>query len=183
MMQWKIDGSWSLFLDRDGVINQRNFQGYITSASEFKFSKNALSAFPLLSTLFKNVIVVTNQQGVGKKLMSLRNLEEVHRYMLQEISKNKGRVDAIYFADNLKGVSPDRRKPGSAMALEAKKQFPSICFEKSIMVGDTDSDLRFGMNLGMKTVLVKSKEPTTLVPDLEVNDLLELAEILKMNYE
>jgi phosphoglycolate phosphatase-like HAD superfamily hydrolase len=60
------------------------------------------------------------------------------------------------------------------MALEAKLQFPEIEFSKALMVGDTDSDIRFGRELGMKTVLVESKEETTAVPDLTVNSLLEL---------
>jgi histidinol phosphatase-like enzyme len=60
------------------------------------------------------------------------------------------------------------------MALEAQRQFPEIDFSKAIMVGDTDSDIRFGKELGMKTVLVKSKEETTVVPDNTVNSLMEL---------
>jgi phosphoglycolate phosphatase-like HAD superfamily hydrolase len=60
------------------------------------------------------------------------------------------------------------------MALEAQRQFPEIDFSRAVMVGDTDSDIRFGRELGMRTVLVESKEETTAVPDLSVNSLLEL---------
>jgi phosphoglycolate phosphatase-like HAD superfamily hydrolase len=60
------------------------------------------------------------------------------------------------------------------MALEAQRQFPEIDFSKAIMVGDTDTDIRFGKELGMKTVLVESEEVTEEVPDHTVNSLLEL---------
>ena len=60
------------------------------------------------------------------------------------------------------------------MALEAQRQFPEIDFSKAIMVGDTDTDIRFGKQLGMKTVLVESEEVTEEVPDHTVNSLLEL---------
>ena len=94
--------------------------------------------------------------------------------MITEVSRCGGRIDAVYSAIDLKTASPNRRKPNSAMALEAKLKFPEIDFSKAVMVGDTDSDIRFGRELGMKTVLVESKEETTAVPDLKVNSLLEL---------
>ena len=182
-MRINIDGSWTLFLDRDGVINKRNFNGYITKTSEFEFKERAIEAISALSKVFKYIIVVTNQQGIAKNIMSKRNLEQIHRYMIQEVDDCNGRIDAVYYADNLRNAKFDRRKPNPNMALEAKKDFPDISFEKSIMVGDTDSDLRFGMNLGMKTVLVKSEEHTSVTPDLEVNNLIELVKKLNINYE
>lgn len=182
-MHWNIDDSWTLFLDRDGVINKRNFNGYITKASEFEFEERALEGVSVLSKYFKHLIIVTNQQGIAKKIMSKSNLEEIHRYMIQEVINCNGRIDAVYYADNLRNADFDRRKPNPNMALEAKKDFPDISLERSIMVGDTDSDLRFGMNLGMKTVLVKSAEHTSVSADLEVNNLMELVEKLNINYE
>ncbi|MFT5581380.1 MAG: D-glycero-D-manno-heptose 1,7-bisphosphate phosphatase, partial [Psychromonas sp.] len=56
--------------------------------------------------------------------------------------------------------------------------FKEIDFTKSIMVGDTDSDIVFGQNLGMKTVLVKSNEKTTVTADLIVTNLAELVKTL-----
>lgn len=182
-MRWNIDESWTLFLDRDGVINKRNYNGYITKSDEFEFTPSALEAISILSEIFKHIIIVTNQQGIAKKIMTQRNLEDIHRYMVKEIKNKDGRIDAIYFADNFRNAEFDRRKPNPDMALEAKKDFPDICFEKSVMVGDTNSDLLFGMNLGMKTVLVKSEEHTTVIPDLEINNLMELVEKLNINYE
>lgn len=177
---WSIDKSWTLFLDRDGVINERNFQGYISAPDQFKFKNGVLEAFESLGTIFGKIVLVTNQQGVAKNIMSERNLTEVHRYMSQELkSKSNFELDAIFTATNFKGAENDRRKPNRAMALEAKELFPSIDFKKSIMVGDTDSDIKFGTNLGMKTVLVESDEVVSVKSDIVVNSLNEFAILLK----
>ncbi len=177
-LNFQITKEWTLFLDRDGVINERNFKGYITNKSEFKFLSGALKGIAKLSSLFGRIIVVTNQQGVGKNIMTERNLLAIHDYMLEQIRYNDGVVTSVFFATNLKGAAIDRRKPLPAMAMEAKIKYPEIDFEKSIMVGDTDSDMLFGMNLGMYTVMVNSEEKINVNADLYVDDLEELYEKL-----
>lgn len=176
-----IDPSWTLFLDRDGVINYRNFDGYVTTPSEFEFLPGALSGIVRLSALFQRIIVVTNQQCIAKKIASKRNVEEVHRYMLAKIEEAGGKIDAVFVADNLKGAMKDRRKPNPAMAMEAKTMFPDLDFNKSVMVGDTNTDIQFGANLGMKTVLIPSKELVTEKADLIVEHLLQLSDLIKVS--
>lgn len=176
---WKVDKRWTLFLDRDGVVNERNFNGYITDPESFIFKKGVLEALEILNQVFGKIILVTNQQGIGKGIMSKRNLNDIHRYMTQETKMYiNWEFDAIFFADNLKGMPADRRKPNKAMALEAKDKFPSIDFSKSVMVGDTNGDLKFGTNLGMKTVLVNSSELISEQPCISVDSLLEFALML-----
>jgi histidinol phosphatase-like enzyme len=80
----------------------------------------------------------------------------------------------------LKGAVNDRRKPLPNMGLEAKNQFPDIDFDNSWMVGDTDTDIQFGMNLGMQTAAVKSKEQLSVQPSLLVADLVELYHEIKL---
>ncbi len=169
-----IDKSWTLFLDRDGVINQRNFEGYITNTNDFIFNPNFLTSIPTLSKLFGKIVIVTNQQGIGKGVMTEKDLIEVHNYMLNEIIKIGGRVDEIFYAGNLKNALNNRRKPLPAMGYEAQQKFPEIIFNKSIMIGDTNSDMLFGKNLGMKTILMKSKEHITEKADLEIKNFNEL---------
>lgn len=173
-MGWGIDKGWTLFLDRDGVINQRIFGAYVRSVEEFRFKSDFLAIAGFLAEKFDRIIVVTNQQGISKGLMTESNLSEIHRYMMEVINVVSGRIDHIFYAANAKGEFPDRRKPNPAMALEAKKLFPEIDFSKSVMVGDTDSDLRFGRDLGMKTVLVRSEEIVYEKADLIVDNLEEL---------
>lgn len=178
-MNWEIDDNWTLFLDRDGVINERIFGGYVTAPSDFVFRTDFLDVIPGLSEKFRRIFIVTNQQGIAKGLMEKRNLLEIHDFMLSEIEKHGGRIDEIFFASNLKGEHPDRRKPGAVMALEAKEIYPEIDFERSLMIGDTDSDIRFGKNLGMKTVLLRSEEKIVEKADLEIDSLTELINVLK----
>lgn len=171
-----IDSTWTLFLDRDGVINRRNFDGYIQTIDQFKFLPGVKKGLRRLSQHFGKLIIVTNQQGVGKGLMSKRNLDELHGYMREELSKAGVEIDAVYAATNVRGTRNDRRKPRPNMGLEARRQFQNIDFKKSVMIGDTDGDIRFGTNLGMITVLIRSEESVEGKPDFIVNDLEQLAD-------
>ncbi len=179
MFSFKIDKTWTLFLDRDGVINKRIFGGYITSVEEFEFLPNTAQAIAELSNFFHLVIVVTKQQGIAKGLMTERNLLEIHNYMTDQVYLKGGKIDKCYFAPNLKGDEDDIRKPNPAMAQMAKMEFPEIDFSRSVMVGDTDTDIEFGKKLGMKTVRIKTEEPIGLPADLTVNSLVEFAKMIE----
>ncbi len=148
------DSSWTLFLDRDGVINQRPENDYVKSPADFHWTEGALESLIYFSRVFTHILVVTNQQGIGKGLMSEKDLELIHKHMTGELTAAGGRIDKVYFCADLKGSGSFYRKPNVGMALKAKKDFPGIDFASSIMVGDTLSDMRFGKRLKMKTVLV-----------------------------
>lgn len=167
---WGIDKSWTLFLDRDGVINKRCVGGYILEAKNFEFEPGVFAALEQANQLFNRIIVVTNQQCVALELLTEEALAALHEYMITEITLNKGRIDAVFAATELK-LNATRRKPLAAMGYEAKALFPEIDFTKSIMVGDTDSDVLFGKALGMNTVLVRSAEVTRENPDIAVDSL------------
>lgn len=153
-----IDKSWTLFLDRDGVINLHR-EGYIKDIRDFIFIKGTLEAIKTFSTLFGRIIVVTNQQGIGKKLMTVEELQALHKYMLSSVQANAGRIDAIYFAPQLKSENSIYRKPATGMALQAQQDFPEIDFKKSIVVGDSISDMQLGKNIGAYTVYVGKPLP------------------------
>ena len=175
----EIDKSWSLFLDRDGVINKRIFGGYITNWEEFEFLPGVVEAVSVFSKYFKYIFIVTNQQGIGKGLMSEGDLNSIHDKLQTYFLKNDGRVDAIYFCPELASKEVNCRKPGIWMAEKAKSDFPEIDFKISVMVGDSESDILFGKNAGMKTVLHKSEEKVTVDANLTVDSLLEFAEMLR----
>jgi len=173
------DKTWSLFLDRDGVINVRKMDGYILTVDEFQFLPQASESVTYFSTVFKHVFVVTNQQGISKGLMTERNLLNIHDYMCDKVVEKGGKITACYFAPELKSALNSLRKPNPGMALLAKSDFPEVDFEKSIMVGDTDSDIKFGKNLGMKTVRIKTVEPIGINADWTVESLKELMDLWK----
>jgi len=114
-----------LFLDRDGVINVEKKDSYVLNISEFIFSAGAQKAIKTLSEIFGLILIVSNQRGVSKGVMSLEDLHDVHAYMLEAINQQKGRIDKIYFCTDMDSSSPNR-KPNPGMALQAKKDFPQI---------------------------------------------------------
>ncbi len=150
----QIDTEWSLFLDRDGVINKKLNEDYVKNYSEFEFINGVFEAIAKLSLMFKRILVVTNQQGVGKGLMELKELHDIHNKMLEEITKENGRIDNIYYCTATREEESFFRKPNVGMALRAKKDFPEINFKKSIIVGDSISDMQFGRRMKMKTVFI-----------------------------
>ena len=175
----EINKSWSLFLDRDGVINKRIVGGYVTKWEEFEFLPGVVEAVSIFSKYFKYIFIVTNQQGIGKGLMCEDDLNTIHGKLQNHFLQNEGRIDAIYFCPELATKAVNCRKPGTWMAEMAKKNFPKLDFEKSVMIGDSESDIQFGKNVGMKTVLHKSVEKITVESDLQVDSLLEFAEMLR----
>ena len=176
---WNIDDSWCLFLDRDGVINERLFGAYVLSKQDFNFKDGVLEISAELFSRFSHVFVVTNQQCIGKGIISSKAVDELHKWMIDAFRKNDANIDAVYVAPELNNERSTRRKPLPTMGLEAKKHYPDIDFSKSIMVGDTDSDIEFGQKLGMKTVLVLSEEQCSSFPDIKVSALEELNSLLK----
>lgn len=183
-MTWfkEIDASWTLFLDRDGVINERIMGGYVTSIPDFHFLPQVQESIAFFSKHFNKIIVVTNQQGIAKGLMQERNLLEIHRYMQSEVEKFGAKIDACYFAPEFKSDVFSTRKPKPDMALKAQLDFPEIDFKKSIMVGDTDSDILFGKNLGMKTVRIKTEEAILVEADVTVDSLKTLKELWEKQF-
>lgn len=180
LQELKVDKTWTLFLDRDGVINLHYPNDYVKNWSEFYFLEGVLDALQKLSHDFGRILIVTNQQGVGKGLMTDEDLKHIHAEMLKEVRKHQGRVHMIYAATQK--VEDDfwkLRKPQIGMAKQAKKDFPEIDFAKCIMVGDTGSDMRFGKNAGMKTVFVgddsKITEDEKQFVDFHCENLLDFA--------
>jgi len=149
---------WTLFLDRDGVISRRVTDGYVTRWEDFRFIDGVIKALVSLSKVFGYIVVVSNQQGVGKGLMSRESLKMIDFKMKQAIREAGGRIDASYYSPYLSSENHPDRKPGTGMGLKAKADFPEIDFSRSVMVGDSPSDMEFGKKLGMITVMICEDE-------------------------
>ena len=155
----EIDHSWALFIDRDGVINQRWVNDYVKSWDGFIFIDKVLAGIADLSAKFGPMVIVTNQRGIGRGLMTEEDLAGIHEKMMTEIIANGGRIDQIYHSpDSPEDDTRGWRKPKIGMAVQAQKDFPQIDFRKSIMIGDSISDMEFGRNAGMFTVFVTEEE-------------------------
>lgn len=164
----QIDKSWTLFLDRDGVINHEKKEDYILNWNEFQFYNGVPKAVATLNRIFGKTIMVTNQKGVGKGVMSLDDLHHIHDNMQLAIVQAGGHIDRIFFCTDLNDDS-FYRKPNPGMAFSAKGEFPDIDLNKSLIVGNKLSDMRFGRNAGMHTVFVATTNPDTPYPHPEID--------------
>lgn len=178
------DASWTLFLDRDGVINVNKDDSYIFNRDEFIFKEGTLKAIAQLSRLFGRIIVITNQRGVGKGLMSEADLHDIHAYMKSNIEKAGGRIDDIFYCTSTDNAHPDR-KPSPGMAFRAQEKYPEIDFSKSVMVGDKSADMGWGRNIGALTVLIRSERYKDMIDfsyvDIACDSLYAFSHLLQHN--
>lgn len=158
-----IDHNWTLFIDRDGVVNEEKKDDYIHTWDEFYFYDGVKEAFKIFNKKFGVIVMITNQRGVAKGLTKLKDLNQIHRNMVQEIEDEGGRIDRIYVCTDMDGPN---RKPNPGMGLQALKDFVQIKPSKSIMVGNTLSDMNFGRNLKVKMNVFLS----TTRKEVDLND-------------
>lgn len=175
----QLNREWTLFLDRDGVINHEKHNHYILNPSEFKFYEGVPEALARLSRIVGRIVVVTNQRGVGKGWMTERELRDIHQYMSDAIESAGGRIDRIYYCTSLDNRHPDR-KPNPGMAYRAQQEFPGIDPQRTLMVGNKHSDMLFGRNAGFYTCYLSTTNPEFDFPhpdiDLRLESLTELSD-------
>ena len=159
----QINNSWTLFLDRDGVLNHDKNESYIFHFAEFKFYDGVLESLQFFAEKFGHIFIVTNQRGVGRGLMTESDLQNIHTRMLAAIQQTGGRIDKIYYCTAIDNSDPNR-KPNPGMFFQARADFPDIIPGQSIMVGNNISDMEFGRNTGMHTVFVKTTRPGQVIP-------------------
>lgn len=141
-----------LFLDRDGILNKHLPGNYVRNWSMWEWLPGVLDAMPTLAKRYRRIFIVTNQQGVGKGLMSQADLDDVHQRMLNDIESAGGHIDKVYVCTELESAHSPNRKPETGMALQAKIDFPEVDFHRSVMVGDSKSDELFAQRSGMRFV-------------------------------
>ena len=147
----------TLFLDRDGVINMKLDGRYVRNFEEFKFIPGAELAIANLSKIFKRILVVTNQQGIAKEIMSTDDLNFLHKNMLQQLKITGGVIKKIYYCPHLAAKNCKCRKPDTGMIEQAIIDFPDLENENSYLVGDSDSDITAGNKMGLITVKVDNE--------------------------
>lgn len=144
----------------------------------FPFAAKAIKSFQNKGFL---VILITNQSGIGRGFFDEKDLLEIHSKLVDELSKNGAKLDAIYFCPHISEDACDCRKPKAGMILEAARDF-QIDLRKSWMIGDKRVDVETGINAGTKTALVltgygkNEVEKVSEKADLIGKDLSEIAE-------
>ena len=163
----------AVFLDRDGVINQKPKEGeYITSWDDFHILSGVADAIALLNQAGYKVVVVTNQRCVAKDQLSVTNLETIHEQMSQALSRAGAKLDGIYYCPHDYKPPCNCRKPAPGMLLEAAR-IHSIALGSSWMIGDSEIDMKAGVNAGCKTARVLSKSEFSDHVDITASSLLD----------
>ncbi len=151
--------NYTLFIDRDGVINQPIIDDYAKKPQDLKFIDGAIKAIGILQSLFKQVIMVTNQQGVGKGVMTNQDLEDVHLKLYNQIkTEGLNYFDLALYAPYLKTDNHNWRKPQNGMLLKASNSLKDIDFNKAIMVGDSPGDMALADAVNCIKVRIKNNQ-------------------------
>ena len=163
----------AVFLDRDGVINQKPTEGeYITSWQDFHILPGVADGIALLNQAGYKVVVVTNQRCVAKDQLSVTDLEKIHERMSETLSRAGAQLDGIYYCPHDYTPPCDCRKPAPGMLLEAARVH-GIDLRSSWMIGDSEIDMKAGVNAGCKTARVLSKSEFTDHVDITASSLLD----------
>tara|TARA_Y100001935_G_C17231554_1_gene470697 strand:- start:304 stop:804 length:501 start_codon:yes stop_codon:yes gene_type:complete len=158
------------FLDRDGVINQD--KGYISKISDFKIYPGVGKAISLLNKRNYLVIIITNQSGIGRGLIKIKDLENLHNYLKKKIKKDRAKIDDIFYCPfhpefgkgKYKKKSNDR-KPGDGMIRKAIKKW-KIDTKTSFMIGDKISDKLAAKKAKIRFFYKKEKNLNTQIKNI-----------------
>ncbi|UUZ81373.1 HAD family hydrolase [Paenibacillus sp. P26] len=175
-----------IFLDRDGVINRNVDDGYVLSTAQIEWLPGAMEGSRRLNRPDNRICIVTNQAAVGKGILPEPDLLHIHRFFLETIREEKGRIDEIYYCPHTPEERCPCRKPRPGLLQQGIAQFGGR--GRLWMVGDSLDDMRAGKEAGRSTILVESprtlrelrKEPKgRSLADYYVQSLLEAARIIE----
>jgi D-glycero-D-manno-heptose 1,7-bisphosphate phosphatase len=144
----------AVFLDRDGVIN-KDRPDYVKSWEEFEFLPGVLEAFRLLAAGPQQVVVVSNQSGIGRGLVSRETVDEIHARMTEAVRRSGGRIDAIYYCPHRHDENCPCRKPRPGLVVKAAREL-DIDLAGSCLVGDDLKDLETAVAAGVRPILVRT---------------------------
>lgn len=143
-----------IILDRDGVINYKS-ENYIKNSDEWISIPGSLEAIACLNKANYQVVLATNQSGIGRGYYSLDTLEMIHKKMRRELVKVGGYINRIYFCPHTPEVKCSCRKPQPGLLYSIANDFPET-FPNATFVGDSLRDIQAGQTVGCQVVLVKT---------------------------
>tara|TARA_B100000809_G_scaffold65858_1_gene62498 strand:+ start:2563 stop:3105 length:543 start_codon:yes stop_codon:yes gene_type:complete len=143
-----------IILDRDGVINEDS-DDYIKSPDEWIPIPGSLESIGKLSQNNYQVIIITNQSGIGRKLFSIEMLHAIHKKMNIHLAQYGGVIDGIFFCPCIPEENCNCRKPKPGLYNDVSERF-QIKLENVFCVGDKITDVQAAENAGGKPVLVRT---------------------------
>jgi D-glycero-D-manno-heptose 1,7-bisphosphate phosphatase len=141
----------AVFLDRDGTLIEE--KGYLHRPEEVVIFSGVGQALKKLQGAGFHLIIVTNQSGVGRGYFGLADVEQVHQYLLQELSREGVHFSKIYIAPEHPDEPSRGRKPSPAFLFDARDEF-GLDLSQCYMIGDKLIDLQCGWNAGVKRSLL-----------------------------
>lgn len=146
----------AVFLDRDGVLNEKMPEGqYVRSVSDFRLLPGVARAIARLNSAGYRLLVVSNQRGIALGLYTSRDVDAIHSDLQTQLAAFGGHIDAFYICPHDHGACLCR-KPLPGMFEQAMREFPEVIAAKRIMIGDSLSDMQFGRQTGMQTILLET---------------------------
>jgi D-glycero-D-manno-heptose 1,7-bisphosphate phosphatase len=145
----------TIILDRDGVINEKPDKGeYVCDWRAFRWLPGVFVALRLLNQAGYRSIIVTNQAGISRGMLSETRLAEIHARMRNEVLENGGRIEAIYHCPHGWDEGCECRKPRPGMLFRAQRDF-HLDLTKTVFVGDDARDREAGEAAGCHTILLQ----------------------------
>lgn len=142
-------------LDRDGVIN-RDLSTYVTCPEDFDPIEGSLESIAKLRRLGYKIVIITNQGGIEKGIMTQEDVERVHHKMFQLLGQaGCSSIDALYYSASNRKDDP-YAKPNTGMFKRCEKENSHLKFKGGYFVGDKISDLKAAVKVGSTPVLVRT---------------------------
>jgi D-glycero-D-manno-heptose 1,7-bisphosphate phosphatase len=167
-----MSGSRAIFLDRDGTLMEE--VSYCADPAQVQVYPGVPDALRSLKQAGFLLLIVTNQSGIGRGLITLTQYELVQAELLRQLGD--GLIDACYFCPDVPGVPSTRRKPEPGMLLEAAAAY-AIDLPRSFLIGDKSLDVECGRRAGVPTVQVMTGYGREQIcsPDYIAEDLVQAA--------
>jgi len=143
-----------VILDRDGVINYDSDQ-FIKSPAEWRPIPGSPEAIALLNQAGFRVVLATNQSGIGRGLLDMATLNEIHDKMFKALGQAGARIDAFFYCPHQADAQCDCRKPKPGMLEEIGRRFHTSLTAVPC-VGDSLRDLQAAAKAGGQPLLVRT---------------------------
>jgi len=142
------------FLDRDGVLNlKRSDVYYVLTPDQLELLPGAATGLNLLAQAGFRLIVVTNQRAVALGDLTLDGLDAIHAKLRSELDRSGVALDAIYVCPHDNDAC-NCRKPSPGLLLQALREFPDVDPARSVLFGDSSSDLEAAARAGIPAVQI-----------------------------
>ena len=167
-----------VYLDRDGVINIDT--GYVYKIEDFEFKENIFESLSYLNKSGYEIIIITNQSGIGRGLYTDSDFQKLNQWMLKQFINNGIKVLDVFYCPHIDSDNCDCRKPKAGLFKQSIEKYP-INTGLSWMIGDSERDITAAITAGIKNTILlaeytNQKKETAATKVIE--NICEITEII-----